>query len=229
MGQLVGHMTGSALCFGIWLGDELGLYRTLAELGADERGRPGGEDGLQPAPRAGVARRPGRRRPAHVGPGERPLRDRTRGGDGAGRRRVAGLRRPGDERDRVALHRHAQGRRGVPGQRRARRGARTTRACSRAPSGSSAPATAPSCRTGSPPSTASPRSCTPGPASPTSAAATARRSSCSRRPSPRRTSPGSTSTPRRSPPPRSGRRRPACRRRRPSRWPTRRATTAPST
>lgn len=34
MGQLVGHMTGSALCFGIWLGDELGLYRTLAELGA---------------------------------------------------------------------------------------------------------------------------------------------------------------------------------------------------
>jgi hypothetical protein len=34
MGQLVGHMTGSAMCFGIWLGDELGLYRTLAELGA---------------------------------------------------------------------------------------------------------------------------------------------------------------------------------------------------
>ena len=33
MGQLVGHMTGSAMCFGIWLGDELGLYRTLAELG----------------------------------------------------------------------------------------------------------------------------------------------------------------------------------------------------
>ena len=33
MGQLVGHMTGSALCFGIWLGDELGLYRTMAELG----------------------------------------------------------------------------------------------------------------------------------------------------------------------------------------------------
>ncbi len=33
MGQLVGHMTGSALCFGMWLGDELGLYRTLAEVG----------------------------------------------------------------------------------------------------------------------------------------------------------------------------------------------------
>lgn len=39
MGQLVGHMTGGALCFGIWLGDELGLYRVLAEAGrmtADE-------------------------------------------------------------------------------------------------------------------------------------------------------------------------------------------------
>jgi SAM-dependent methyltransferase len=34
MGQLVGHMTGSALCFGIWLGDELGLYRALVALGA---------------------------------------------------------------------------------------------------------------------------------------------------------------------------------------------------
>ena len=34
MGQLVGHMTGSALCFGIWLGDELGLYRALTEVGA---------------------------------------------------------------------------------------------------------------------------------------------------------------------------------------------------
>jgi SAM-dependent methyltransferase len=33
MGELVGHMTGSALCFGIWLGDELGLYRALADLG----------------------------------------------------------------------------------------------------------------------------------------------------------------------------------------------------
>ena len=33
MGQMVGHMTGGALCFGIWLGDELGLYQVLA--GAD--------------------------------------------------------------------------------------------------------------------------------------------------------------------------------------------------
>jgi SAM-dependent methyltransferase len=39
MGQMVGHMTGGAMCFGIWLGDELGLYRVLAradELSADE-------------------------------------------------------------------------------------------------------------------------------------------------------------------------------------------------
>jgi 2-polyprenyl-3-methyl-5-hydroxy-6-metoxy-1,4-benzoquinol methylase len=39
MGQMVGHMTGGALCFGVWLGDELGLYRVLAGAGgitADE-------------------------------------------------------------------------------------------------------------------------------------------------------------------------------------------------
>ena len=30
MGQMVGHMTGGAMCFAIWLGDELGLYRALA-------------------------------------------------------------------------------------------------------------------------------------------------------------------------------------------------------
>lgn len=34
MGQMVGHMTGGALCFGIWLGDELGLYQVLAQSGA---------------------------------------------------------------------------------------------------------------------------------------------------------------------------------------------------
>jgi 2-polyprenyl-3-methyl-5-hydroxy-6-metoxy-1,4-benzoquinol methylase len=33
MGTLIGYMTGAAACFGIWLGDELGLYRTLAEAG----------------------------------------------------------------------------------------------------------------------------------------------------------------------------------------------------
>ena len=33
MGQMVGYMTGGAMCFGVWLGDELGLYRTLTEVG----------------------------------------------------------------------------------------------------------------------------------------------------------------------------------------------------
>ena len=33
MGRMIGHMTGSAVCYGIWLGDELGLYRGLAEAG----------------------------------------------------------------------------------------------------------------------------------------------------------------------------------------------------
>lgn len=39
MGQMVGDMTGSALCFGVWVGDELGLYQALAGAGpltADE-------------------------------------------------------------------------------------------------------------------------------------------------------------------------------------------------
>src|SRR5579875_2783647 len=33
MGRMIGHMTGGAACFSIWLGDELGLYRALAEKG----------------------------------------------------------------------------------------------------------------------------------------------------------------------------------------------------
>jgi 2-polyprenyl-3-methyl-5-hydroxy-6-metoxy-1,4-benzoquinol methylase len=33
MGRMVGHMTGGAMCFGVWLGDELGLYRALAGAG----------------------------------------------------------------------------------------------------------------------------------------------------------------------------------------------------
>lgn len=39
MGQMVGYMTGGAMCFGVWLGDELGLYQALSDLGpatADE-------------------------------------------------------------------------------------------------------------------------------------------------------------------------------------------------
>jgi 2-polyprenyl-3-methyl-5-hydroxy-6-metoxy-1,4-benzoquinol methylase len=34
MGRMVGYMTGAAACLGIWLGDELGLYRALASDGA---------------------------------------------------------------------------------------------------------------------------------------------------------------------------------------------------
>ncbi len=33
MGKMVGLMTGSTLCYSIWLGDELGLYRELAGTG----------------------------------------------------------------------------------------------------------------------------------------------------------------------------------------------------
>src|SRR5687767_5325020 len=39
MGEMVGHMTGGAICFAMWLGDELGLYRVLAsadDLTADD-------------------------------------------------------------------------------------------------------------------------------------------------------------------------------------------------
>jgi SAM-dependent methyltransferase len=39
MGQMAGHMTGAALCFGVWLGDELGFYRAMSgagECSADE-------------------------------------------------------------------------------------------------------------------------------------------------------------------------------------------------
>jgi SAM-dependent methyltransferase len=33
MSRMVGYMTGGAVCFAIWLGDELGLYRALADEG----------------------------------------------------------------------------------------------------------------------------------------------------------------------------------------------------
>jgi SAM-dependent methyltransferase len=45
MGQIVGYMTGGAMCYGIWLGDELGLYGSLARIGpatADELGAEAG-------------------------------------------------------------------------------------------------------------------------------------------------------------------------------------------
>ena len=33
MHRVIGYVTGSAVCYGIWLGDELGLYRVLAGTG----------------------------------------------------------------------------------------------------------------------------------------------------------------------------------------------------
>ncbi len=33
MGRMIGHMTGGAICYSIWLGDELGLYRELTNSG----------------------------------------------------------------------------------------------------------------------------------------------------------------------------------------------------
>lgn len=33
MGRTVEYMTGGAACLGIWIGDELGLYRVLAGKG----------------------------------------------------------------------------------------------------------------------------------------------------------------------------------------------------
>ncbi len=33
MGGMIGHMTGAAICYSVWLGDELGLYRELAGSG----------------------------------------------------------------------------------------------------------------------------------------------------------------------------------------------------
>ena len=39
MGRMLAYMTGGAMCFGVWLGDELGLYRALTDIGpaaADE-------------------------------------------------------------------------------------------------------------------------------------------------------------------------------------------------
>jgi SAM-dependent methyltransferase len=33
MGKMVGHMTGATMCYAVWLGDELGLYREMAGTG----------------------------------------------------------------------------------------------------------------------------------------------------------------------------------------------------
>ena len=43
MGQMVRYMTGGALCFSVWLGDELGLYRAMDGAGP-RYPRGGGRD-----------------------------------------------------------------------------------------------------------------------------------------------------------------------------------------
>ena len=51
MGKMIGHMTGGTICYSIWLGDELGLYRELAGSGsrtADSVNRPEFFGGLIP-------------------------------------------------------------------------------------------------------------------------------------------------------------------------------------
>lgn len=48
MGRMVGYMTGGAACFGIWLGDELGLYRALAHGGPRSAVEIASEAGCNP-------------------------------------------------------------------------------------------------------------------------------------------------------------------------------------
>ena len=59
MHRMIGFMTGSAVCYGIWLGDELGLYPVLADAGP----APAEEIAAAPAAIRGwsrLARRAGR-------------------------------------------------------------------------------------------------------------------------------------------------------------------------
>ena len=48
MGQMAGYMTGGALCFSIWLGDELGLYRNLVTTGPVSADQLAAEAGCHP-------------------------------------------------------------------------------------------------------------------------------------------------------------------------------------
>jgi SAM-dependent methyltransferase len=48
MGQIVGHMTGAAVCYAIWLGDELGLYGALAQNAAKSAEELAEETGCNP-------------------------------------------------------------------------------------------------------------------------------------------------------------------------------------
>jgi SAM-dependent methyltransferase len=48
MGMMAGYMSGGALCFGAWLGDELGLYRALAGSGPMTADAVAGKTGCHP-------------------------------------------------------------------------------------------------------------------------------------------------------------------------------------
>jgi 2-polyprenyl-3-methyl-5-hydroxy-6-metoxy-1,4-benzoquinol methylase len=48
MGKMIGHMTGAAVCYSIWLGDELGLYRALADSGPRSADSLAEETGCHP-------------------------------------------------------------------------------------------------------------------------------------------------------------------------------------
>ena len=177
MGQMIGTMTGGMMCFSILLGDELGLYRTLAEAGSMTAEELAGKAGC------------------NVRLTQEWLDGQVAGGimtcdDDAGRYtlRPEAVWPLADDSSPVFLARGmnvfasvfndlgkiADAFRGGG----AMSWGSTTPACSKAPSGSSGPATGPTCRpSGSRPSTASRRSCGPAPGSPTSAADTAPRPS----------------------------------------------------
>jgi SAM-dependent methyltransferase len=48
MGQMIGYMTGGAMCYGMWLGDELGLYRALTDSGPTSADELAGAAGCHP-------------------------------------------------------------------------------------------------------------------------------------------------------------------------------------
>ena len=176
MGRMVGYMTGGAVCLGIWLGDELGLYTALADDGprtADELADATGcnprlvREWLDGQVAAGLI--------DYEADGDRY----TLGAEAA--LALADENSPaftarGNEHSRVAVQGHGEDQGRVQRPTAGWRGATTTRACSRAPSGSSGPATGRSCRArGSPRSTGCRRSSRPARGRPTSAAGTARR------------------------------------------------------
>jgi hypothetical protein len=85
MGRLTGHMTGSALCFGIWLGDELGLYQHLNEVGPTIAEELAGKASCHPRLVREWLDGTSGGRIGQLGCSERPLRVVSGGGNGARR------------------------------------------------------------------------------------------------------------------------------------------------